>query len=212
MMGKPKRTANIVIAGVGGQGSILASHLLAETALKEGLETKLAETFGAATRGGSVMAHVRIGEVWAPTIKEDEADAVVSMEPLEGLRVARTFLKPRGWALLNTRPWVPIDVAVGRAEYPSLERIVEALSKLDAHALTFDATDLALQAGNARAANSVMLGGLFALGLLGLSEQNLFAAMAERWPDRLVQVNRKAYDLGYQAVAAALAGSPGVTA
>ena len=208
MMGKPKRTANIVIAGVGGQGSILASHLLAETALKEGLETKLAETFGAATRGGSVMAHVRIGEVWAPTIKEDEADVVVSMEPLEGLRVARTFLKPGGWALLNSRPWVPIDVAVGRAEYPSLQHIVEALSKLDARVFTLDATELALQAGNARTANSVMLGGLFALGLLDLSEQSLFAAMAERWPDGLVQVNRNAYGKGFQAVA----GSLGATA
>jgi len=174
MIGKPKRTANIVIAGVGGQGSILASHLL--------------------------------------TIKEDQADVVVSMEPLEGLRVARTFLKPGGWALLNSRPWVPIDVAVGRAEYPSLERILDALSKLDARALTLDATDLALQAGNPRTANSVMLGGLFALGLLDLSEEHLFSAMAERWPDRLVQVNRRAYDLGYQAVAAALDGSLGTTA
>jgi indolepyruvate ferredoxin oxidoreductase beta subunit len=204
-MNQRRRPAtNVVIAGVGGQGSILASHLLAQTALKEGLDVKLAETFGAATRGGSVMAHVRVGEVWAPIMREDEADVVLSMEPLEGLRVAVRFLKPGGWALLNTRPWYPVDVAVGRVQYPAVEHIVEGLGKLGASVVTLDATELALQAGNARAANTVMLGGLFALGVVDLSEQNLFRAMEERWPDRLVEVNQAAYDLGYQAVSASL--------
>jgi indolepyruvate ferredoxin oxidoreductase beta subunit len=195
-----RSTANVVIAGVGGQGSILASHLLAQTALKEGLDVKLAETFGAATRGGSVMAHIRIGKVWAPTMMEDEADVVLSMEPLEGLRVALQFLKPGGWALLNTRPWYPVDVAVGRVEYPAVEEIVAGLGKLDASVVTLDATELALEAGNSRAANTVMLGGLFALDVLDLQEQNLFGAMQERWAERLVEINRTAYGLGYQAV------------
>jgi indolepyruvate ferredoxin oxidoreductase beta subunit len=204
---KRRSTANVVIAGVGGQGSILASHLLAQTALKEGLDVKLAETFGAATRGGAVMAHVRIGEVWAPTMMEDEADVVLSMEPLEGLRVAIQFLKPGGWVLLNTRPWYPVDVAVGRVEYPAVESIVAGLGKLDASVVTLDATELALQAGNARAANTVMLGGLFALDVLDLQEQNLFGAMEERWTERLVEINRTAYGLGYQAVSSHL-GEP----
>lgn len=203
MSQKPK-AVNVVVAGVGGQGSILASHLLAQAAIKEGLDVKLAETFGAATRGGSVMAHVRIGEVWAPTMMEDEADVVLSMEPLEGLRVATQFLKPGGWALINTRPWMPVDVAVGRVEYPAVESIVQALDKLGASVVSLDATELALKAGNARAANTVMLGGLFALGALDLSEQNLFRAMEERWTERLVTVNRTAYGLGYQAVSASL--------
>jgi indolepyruvate ferredoxin oxidoreductase beta subunit len=204
---KRRSTANVVIAGVGGQGSILASHLLAQTALKEGLDVKLAETFGAATRGGAVMAHVRIGEVWAPSMMEDEADVVLSMEPLEGLRVAIQFLKPGGWVLLNTRPWYPVDVAVGRVEYPAVESIVAGLGKLDASVVTLDATELALQAGNARAANTVMLGGLFALDVLDLQEQNLFGAMEERWTERLVEINRTAYGLGYQAVSSHL-GEP----
>jgi indolepyruvate ferredoxin oxidoreductase beta subunit len=191
---------NIVVAGIGGQGSILASRLLAEAALTDGREVKLAETFGAATRGGSVMAHVRVGEVWAPMMMEDEADVVISMEPLEGLRVAVRFLRPGGWVLLNTRPWYPVDVAVGRVQYPSVESILDGLRSLDARVLTLDATDLALQAGNARTANTVMLGGLFALGLLDISEESLFGAMAERWPSRLITVNRKAYDLGFQVV------------
>jgi indolepyruvate ferredoxin oxidoreductase beta subunit len=204
MSQKGKAVTNVVIAGVGGQGSILASHLLAQTALKEGLDVKLAETFGAATRGGSVMAHVRMGEVWAPMMMADEADVVLSMEPLEGLRVAAQFLRPGGWALISSRPWVPVDVAVGRAEYPALERILEGLGKLGARVVSLDATELALEAGNARAANSVMLGGLFALGVLELSEENLFAAMEERWPERLMELNRRAYGLGYRAVQSVL--------
>lgn len=193
-------TTNVIVAGVGGQGSILASHLLAEAALKDGREVKLAETFGAATRGGSVMAHVRVGEVWAPMMMEDEADVVISMEPLEGLRVAVRFLKVEGWVLLNTHPWYPVDVAVGRARYPNVESIVDGLEQLEARVLTMDATDMALQAGNARAANTVMLGGLFALGVLDISEGSLLDAMAERWPTHLVEVNRRAYSLGYRAV------------
>ena len=193
-------TTNVIVAGVGGQGSILASHLLAEAALKDGREVKLAETFGAATRGGSVMAHVRVGEVWAPMMMEDEADVVVSMEPLEGLRVAVRFLKVGGWVLLNTHPWYPVDVAVGRARYPNVESIVDGLEQLEARVLIMDATDMALQAGNARAANTAMLGGLFALGVLDISEDSLLDAMAERWPTHLVEVNRRAYSLGYRAV------------
>ncbi|MBE9471308.1 MAG: indolepyruvate oxidoreductase subunit beta [Chloroflexi bacterium] len=197
---KKKHITNVILAGVGGQGSVLASRLLARAALKDGQEVKLAETFGAATRGGSVMTHVRVGEVWAPMMMEDEADVVVALEPLEGLRVAHRFLKPGGWVLLNTRPWYPVDVAVGRARYPTLESIVEALERLDARVLTIDATDASLQAGDARAANTVMLGGLFALGVVDITAESLFQAMEDRWPSRLVELNRKAYELGYQAI------------
>jgi len=146
------------------------------------------------------MAHVRMGEVWAPTMMEDEADVVLSMEPLEGLRVAAQFLRPGGWALINSRPWMPVDVAVGRVEYPAAESIIDGLGKLGASVISLDATELALEAGNARAANTVMLGGLFALGVLDLSEENLFGAMEERWTERLVEVNRTAYGLGYRTV------------
>ncbi len=153
------------------------------------------------------MAHVRMGEVWAPTMMADEADVVLSMEPLEGLRVATQFLKPGGWALINSRPWMPVDVAVGRTEYPAVDSIVDGLGKLGASVIRLDATELALEAGNARAANTVMLGGLFALGMLDLAEENLFIAMEERWTERLVAVNRRAYALGYEAVSASLGES-----
>jgi indolepyruvate ferredoxin oxidoreductase beta subunit len=99
-----KAVTNVILTGVGGQGSILASHLLAEAALKDGYDVKLAETYGGATRGGAVLSHVRIGDAWSPRTPEDQADVIVAMEPLEGLRRAVQFLKPGGWVLLNTRP------------------------------------------------------------------------------------------------------------
>jgi indolepyruvate ferredoxin oxidoreductase beta subunit len=191
---------NVIVAGVGGQGSILTSHLLAEAALKGGVGVRLAETFGAATRGGSVFAHVRLGQAWAPTIRENGADVVVSLEPVEGLRVACTYLKPGGWALFNTHPWYPVDVTVGRAKYPSLREITEAMSRLGARLITLDATKLAIQAGDARASNSVILGALFALSILPLEESCLFEAMQDRWPEPLVKINQSAYRLGFEAV------------
>lgn len=202
MSRRGSRSANVILAGVGGQGSVLASRLLAGAAMKDAMDVKLAETFGAATRGGSVMTHIRIGEVWAPMMMEDEADVVVSMEPLEALRVGVEFLRPGGWALLNTRPWYPVDVAIGRVCYPELDSIVESLRLLEARVVAFDATELALEAGNARASNTVMLGGLFALGLTDVREESLFRAMEERWTAKLVDMNRVAYDLGYRTVQA----------
>lgn len=197
---KDSVVTNIIVSGVGGQGSILTSHLLADAALIEGFDVKLAETFGAATRGGSVYAHVRIGEVWAPMMREDEADVVISLEPLEGLRVATKFLKPGGYALINTHPWYPVDVTVGRVKYPSLDAITDALKKLDAKVITIDATSLAIEAGDSRSLNSVVLGGLIALEVTPISQDAIFKAMEEKWKERLVKINQKAFQLGYDFV------------
>jgi indolepyruvate ferredoxin oxidoreductase beta subunit len=191
---------NVILAGVGGQGSILASHLLAEAALKDGFDVRLAETYGGATRGGAVLSHVRIGEAWSPRTPEDQADVIIAMEPLEGLRRAVQYLKPGGWVLLNTHPWYPVDVSAGGMEYPTIESIIEAIQRLGGYALTFDASELALQAGSSRSANVVMLGGLFALRKVDVTEKSLFRAMEERWSARLVEINRKAYHLGYDRV------------
>jgi len=197
---KENLVTNIIVSGVGGQGSILTSHLLADAALIEGFDVKLAETFGAATRGGSVYAHVRIGEVWAPMMREDEADVVISLEPLEALRVATRFLKPGGYALINTHPWYPVDVTVGRVKYPSLESIKSAFEKLDARVITIDATSLAIEAGDSRSLNSVVLGGLIALDITPISEDGIFKAMQEKWKERLVKINQKAFQLGFDYV------------
>lgn len=189
---------NVMVAGVGGQGSILTSYLLTQASLKAKKDVKVAETFGAATRGGSVLAHVRIGEVWAPMMSEDEADFILALEPLEGLRVSVKYLKPNGWIFLNTRPWLPVDVNTGRAAYPTIDKIIEALKKLQAKVVPVDATQLAIDAGDVRAANSVILGCLIGSGEFELTEDLIFSAMRERWPSKLVDLNIKAFQSGYK--------------
>jgi indolepyruvate ferredoxin oxidoreductase beta subunit len=200
MTEQKRKATNVILAGVGGQGSILASHLLADAALKDGHDVKLAETYGGATRGGSVLSHVRIGQAWSHRTPENGADVIVAMEPLEGLRVAIKFLKPGGWMLVNTHPWYPVDVTAGGMPYPSMESILDALKRLGAQVFVMDATELALRAGSERSANMVMLGGVLAFGELDTTEKSLFEAMEERWPTRLVQINRKAYALGHEYV------------
>jgi indolepyruvate ferredoxin oxidoreductase, beta subunit len=189
---------NIIFTGVGGQGSILASHLLTQAYLSQGQEVKLAETFGGATRGGSVLAHIRVGLAWSPVIPKEEADFVVAMEPLEGFRVALQYLKPKGQVILNTHPWYPQGVTLGSAEYPSMEKILEALNKIEVDTIVLCATEMATKAGNARSANIVMLGALVALAGLEAIEENLFKAMGDRWPDHVQIYNQKAYQLGRQ--------------
>jgi len=192
--------SNLILTGVGGQGSVLAAHLVADAALVEGNRVKLADTFGAATRGGSVLSHVRIGEVWAPMTPQETADVIVALEPLEGLRTALKFLKPGGSVILNTRPWYPVDVNVGRVVYPSLDRIVEALEELEARVWMLEATELALRAGNARTMNVVMLGAMMQVHQ-PVREESLLQAVRQRWEDRIGQVNLRAYELGRDAMA-----------
>lgn len=193
-----KPVINIILTGVGGQGSILASHLLAQAFLAIGQEVKLAETFGGATRGGSVLAHIRIGLAWSPVIPEDGADYIIAMEPLEGLRVALKYLKPQGRIVLNTHPWYPQAVTLGGLEYPNLEKITDAIHKLEADAIALSATDIAIKAGNARSANIVMLGALIALAGIEDVEESLFSEMENRWPDQVQAANKRAYHFGRQ--------------
>jgi indolepyruvate ferredoxin oxidoreductase beta subunit len=139
---------NLIIAGVGGQGSVLASRMVADAAIMEGYKVRVGETFGAAQRGGAVASHVRIGtKVYGPLVPEDGLDALVGLEPLEALRVGVKYLSPQAVAIVNTRRWFPVDVNVGRAKYPSLEEIEDSLKKLCNKVIMIDATKIAEEAG-----------------------------------------------------------------
>lgn len=192
---------NLIIAGVGGQGSILASHIVATAAIRDGLRARVGETFGAAMRGGAVASHVRIGkDVHAPLVPKDGADIVLAMEPLEGLRNTINFLGKGGLLLTNTRPWLPVDVNIGRAEYPSMESIGAAVKKLDGKVVEIDATSLAQQAGNVRTANVVMLGALAGTGKLPISIETLKQVVQENVPPKTIDANLRAFELGLKAI------------
>lgn len=191
--------ASLIIAGVGGQGSVRASHIVAIAAIQDGLRVRVGETYGAAMRGGSVASHVRISkDVRSPLVPEDGADVVLALEPLEGLRNAVKFLAKGGLLLANTRAWTPVDVNVGRAKYPSLASIERAVKGLEAEVRALDATSLAQEAGNLRTMNVVMLGALASTGKLPIKVGTLKRVVRENVPKGTEDVNMRAFELGFK--------------
>lgn len=193
---------NVIVAGIGGQGSILASHILAEAAIADNIargkdeNVRVGETFGAAQRGGAVASHVRIGDIYGPLVRKAHADMVLALEPLEGLRIGVDYLSPDGIAIINTVPVSPVDVKVGAVAYPPINTIIEALSDIGKKVVAFDAAETALSAGSAKCVNTVMLGAACASGQLPFDEKTLVEALTNRLPEKLVELNLKAFDMG----------------
>ncbi|MGZ4863243.1 MAG: indolepyruvate oxidoreductase subunit beta [Halobacteriota archaeon] len=175
-----------IIAGLGGQGSIFASEVLGEAALREGFEVISAETHGMAQRGGTVEVHVRIGSSFGPLIPLRSADAIVGMEPAECLRFAR-YLSPQGTAILNTHV-VPAAGGV----YPAVENLLKALAASCRRVIAYDATRLAIEAGHPQTLNVVMLGTLEHLLPLSTLED----VIVEYVPKKALEANAKAFKLG----------------
>lgn len=191
---------NIIFAGVGGQGNILVSHLLAAAALAKGHNVRLTETFGAATRGGSVFSCVRIGEAGAPLPRKNSVQMIVGLEPLETMRQAIHYLKPGGFALVNTHKWVSVDVSTGRVDYPDVDGILNSLKRMGAKVASFDATIEAEELGNTRMMNIILLGGLMSLGILEIDKEFIFAEMDKLWKPAVVQANKVAFQKGFDIV------------
>ena len=182
---------DILIVGVGGQGTLLASRVLGKYALEKGYDVKLSEVHGMAQRGGSVMTYVRIGDkIASPLIDEGRADVILAFEKLEALRYLH-YLKEGGQVIYSTQEIMPMPVVTGAAEYP--QGIEEKLPGAGVDALT-----LALEAGNSKAANSVMLGAL--CKKMGLDREVFEQALLSGIPPKTVEMNKKAFELGYCAV------------
>jgi indolepyruvate ferredoxin oxidoreductase beta subunit len=190
---------SVLLAGVGGQGVLLASEVLAEAAAIAGSDVKKSEVHGMAQRGGSVVSHLRFGpQVHSPLIPRGGADFLVSFERLETLRYLE-YLHRGSVVLVNTQEILPLPVSVGKARYPA--DIEERLRATGVRALFVDGHGLALAAGNAKAVNAVILGALSAILRFppGVWEQ----ALRGQIPARLADVNLRAFALGAGAVAAA---------
>lgn len=191
---------NIIVTGVGGQGSILVSHIIAEAALKEHgdkYRVRVGETFGAAQRGGAVASHVRVGEeVYSPLVGRGAAGIIIAMEPLEAIRLGVSYLSPTGIVVMNTAKQTPVDVKIGAAEYPKLETIIDALNQLGERVVAFNGDELADRAGSLKVLSIVMLGAAFACGRLPFSEATLLSVVAENVPQKTVEMNLTAFALG----------------
>ncbi|HYW68130.1 MAG TPA: indolepyruvate oxidoreductase subunit beta, partial [bacterium] len=186
-----ERTTNVFIAGVGGQGILLASEILSDMALAKGLDVKKSEVHGMAQRGGSVVSHVRFGrKVHSPVIAEREADVLVSFEKMEALRWVH-YVSPEGTVVVNDQEIVPS----GMERYP--DGIDEELAKRAPGAHKFDALKLAEEAGHARAVNTVMLGAFS--NYLNFTEDEWKSAIEKRVPPKTVDINLKAFELGRKA-------------
>jgi len=185
------KTKNIMIVGVGGQGSLLASKLLGRLLLTRGYDVKVSEVHGMSQRGGSVVTYVRFGDkVYSPVIDKGEADFIVAFELLEAARWTE-YLKPNGKIIVNTQQINPMPVISGNAEYPAqLAEKLKAAADTDA----FDALALAMQAGSAKAVNLVLMGRLSKY--FDFTEEEWLAAIEESVPPKFQQLNKTAFSLG----------------
>ena len=189
------RTQNIMIVGVGGQGSLLASKLLGRLLLTKGYDIKVSEVHGMSQRGGSVVTYVRFGEkVYSPVIDKGEADYIVSFELLEAARWSE-YLRPEGKLVTNIQQINPMPVIIGAAEYPGdlAEKLKAAGVQVDA----FDALTLAEQAGSAKAVNIVLMGHLSRNFDFTLDEW--MEAIEKSVPPKYLALNKKAFLLGREA-------------
>ena len=186
-------TKNIMIVGVGGQGTLLASKLLGKLLLGAGYDVKVSEVHGMSQRGGSVVTYVRFGEkVYSPVIDLGEADYIVAFEQLEAARWL-PYLKEGGVIVTNTQKMAPLPVITGAAQYP--EKLIEKLRAAGARVEALDALALAEQAGSSKAVNIVLLGALSRL-FPDLAEEAWQAALEAVVPQKLLEVNRRAFALG----------------
>lgn len=186
------KTTSIMIVGVGGQGTLLASKLLGNVLLSQGYDVKVSEVHGMSQRGGSVVTYVRFGEkVYSPVVDLGEADYILSFELLESARWIG-YLKKGGRLITNTHRTPPMPVITGAAEYPkSLEQKLATLPiRLDA----MDALGLALQAGSAKAVNLVLLGRLSKY--FHFTDAQWQDAICRSVPAKFLELNRKAFALG----------------
>lgn len=191
---------NVIICGVGGQGNILASELLASGLVEHGFYTTVGETYGASQRGGAVMSHVRVsvkGQC-GPLIPRGGADIVVGFEPVETLRVVREYGNSSTQVILNSRPNYPLGVLTGEDQYPPVPDIVKELSLLCSQVSIVEATQLAQEAGSVQAANIVLLGALAALPQIPLTVEDLDIIISQRFNGKVLELNQNAFRLGYE--------------
>lgn len=197
-----KDPLNIVICGVGGQGNILATELLASALVEKGYFATVGETYGASQRGGSVMSHVRISAAteYGVLIPLKQADIIVSFEPTDTLRVARDYANKSTLIITDSRPNYPLAVLVGEALYPPMEAIVAELEKLSGQVQIIAATNLAVEAGNSQAANILLMGALIALPQMPIDADDYERVLEQRFSGKTLEMNRKVFKIGYEQV------------
>lgn len=187
---------DVIIVGVGGQGILTCSNILAKASMNAGLNVITSEVHGMAQRGGSVEVHVRIGDVYSPLIPVGSADVMIALEPVEALRKVE-FIGENSLVIVNTKPIIPVSVTLGIASYPKVEDVIDAIKSVTNKVVQIDATELAEKAGDVRSANVVMLGA-FVKHTDIFTIEDIERAIREVLPEKIHDINIRALRLGYE--------------
>ena len=191
---------SVQIVGVGGQGVLMASMVLGNAAMEAGYQVCMSEVHGMAQRGGSVLSTVRFGDdVYSPLEAVGGADLLMSFEPVETVRSLKLANKDSA-ILMNLDPVLPGNVAAGFEEYPDIQSLVDLVKSRNGNVRTISATTIAEAAGKAVAANAVMIGAAAATPGVPLSREQLKEALLAKVPPKTVDLNSKAFDMGYEAM------------
>lgn len=187
---------NIVICGVGGQGTILASKVIAQTALRFNLNVRIGETHGMSQRGGTVISHVRIGDkVYGALTPEGHGDLMLAFEPVESLRYIN-YLKKDSYIVLNSHPLIPTSVNAGMAIYPSFSEINSKLKEITENIISLDATEIAHNAGSIISLNMVIIGATTKVPTFPFPKNEISKTINELVKPRFIEINKKAFEAG----------------
>ena len=195
-------TKRLVFVGVGGQGNLLASRLLGEAALAEGVPAVVSEIHGMAQRGGIVESAVLMGNVTSPIVSTGEADVLIGFEPVETLRALGKCNKS-SVIITNVHPLPPFTVAVGQGAYPEVDDMLALIRKKAKRVIALDGDAIAEEVGNPLALNMVMLGALIGSGTIPITAEDMKKTISTSTKKAFLESNLKAFDLGFAAAEAA---------
>ena len=194
-----KNIYKIQLIGVGGQGTIKASTIIGEAAMKKGLNVVMSEVHGMAQRGGTVVTELKIGEAYSPLIEEGAADLMIAFEPAEVLR-ALNKINQESFVIVNSSPIVPFTVSLGISEYPELSSVFEELKVKIKNLLIINAEKIAKEAGSIISENMVLLGAAVATPNFPTEKDLVIQSMKKNLPTKSIETNLKAFEIGFEEV------------
>jgi indolepyruvate ferredoxin oxidoreductase beta subunit len=199
-----KESYNLIITGVGGQGNVLSSQLIAQALVSKGYFTTIGETYGASQRGGPVMSHIRISSKrqLSPLIPMGKVDIVVGLEPVEALRVLTQYGNRETAVLVNTHPIYPMDVISGNAKYPQVYEIKKSMEGLSRTVYYISATEMAMKMGSPILGNMIMLGALLGLEILPLTMEEFCQTLSKKFSEQRLETNLQALEEGRRTIGA----------
>lgn len=197
-----KDPLNLIVCGTGGQGNVLMSRFLARAFAKKGYNVTIGETFGMSQRGGDVMSHVRVSKkkAYGPLIPEGQGDVILSLEPMETIRILGSYGNPEVAVISNVRPVYPMAAITGEKDYPDLEEMKRVIREMSARCWFLDATQISLEMGNPILTNMIMMGALVQTKVVNLSKSDIENIIQETFADKIARINITAASRGMQAV------------